>query len=50
MDPEEDHALDGWAGVIPIKLTAGAPKSCSDLKAGIAIPDYAKGYTRSRIG
>jgi nitroimidazol reductase NimA-like FMN-containing flavoprotein (pyridoxamine 5'-phosphate oxidase superfamily) len=48
LDPEADHVLDGWAGVIPIKLTGGTPKNCRDLKAGIDIPDYAKGYTRSR--
>jgi uncharacterized protein len=46
MDPEEDHALDAWAGVIPLKLTAGAPISCRDLKPGIPAPDYAKNYGR----
>jgi uncharacterized protein len=46
MDPEEDHALDGWAGVVPLKLTAGAPRDCGDLKPGIPTPDYAKTYSR----
>ncbi len=49
MDPESDHALDGWAGVIPLKLTGEAPRNCRDLKAGIEIPDYARGYDRSRV-
>ena len=46
MDPEEDHALDGWAGVVPLKLTAGAPRDCANLKPGIPTPDYAKTYRR----
>jgi uncharacterized protein len=46
MDPEEDHALDGWAGVVPLKLTAGAPRDCADLKSGIPTPEYAKTYSR----
>jgi nitroimidazol reductase NimA-like FMN-containing flavoprotein (pyridoxamine 5'-phosphate oxidase superfamily) len=50
MDPEEDHVLDGWAGVVPLKLTAGEPKNCADLRPGIPTPDYAKGYRRPRIG
>jgi uncharacterized protein len=48
MDPEEDHQLDGWAGVVPLKLTAGEPENCVSLKSGIAIPDYARNYTRPR--
>jgi nitroimidazol reductase NimA-like FMN-containing flavoprotein (pyridoxamine 5'-phosphate oxidase superfamily) len=45
-DPEEDHVLDGWAGVVPLKLTAGAPRDCANLKPGIPTPDYAKTYSR----
>jgi uncharacterized protein len=48
MDPESDHALDGWAGIIPLKLTGDTPKNCRDLKPDVAVPDYARGYTRSR--
>lgn len=47
MDPEEDHALDTWSGVIPLKLTAGTPQDCRNLKPGITAPDYARNYTRS---
>ena len=46
MDPEEDYVLDGWAGVVPLKLTAGAPRDCANLKPGIPTPDYAKTYSR----
>jgi uncharacterized protein len=46
MDPEEDHTLEGWAGVIPLKLTAGTPRNCGDLTPGIPIPDYARNYSR----
>lgn len=48
VDPEEDFALDTWAGIVPIKLVAGEPQSCRDLKPGIATPDYALNYTRKR--
>jgi uncharacterized protein len=46
MDPEEDHTLEGWAGVIPLRLTAGTPRNCGDLTPGIPIPDYARNYSR----
>jgi nitroimidazol reductase NimA-like FMN-containing flavoprotein (pyridoxamine 5'-phosphate oxidase superfamily) len=46
MDPQEDHALDLWAGVVPLGLAAGAPKNCADLKPGIPTPDYANHYRR----
>jgi uncharacterized protein len=46
MDPEEDHTLEGWAGVIPLRLTAGTPRNCGDLTPGIPVPDYARNYSR----
>jgi nitroimidazol reductase NimA-like FMN-containing flavoprotein (pyridoxamine 5'-phosphate oxidase superfamily) len=46
MDPEEDHSLEGWAGVVPLKLTAGTPRNCSDLGPDIPTPEYAKNYRR----
>jgi hypothetical protein len=48
MDPEADHQLDTWSGVIPLQLTAGPPRNCRDLKPGIAVPDYARNYRRGR--
>ncbi|RVT96804.1 pyridoxamine 5'-phosphate oxidase family protein [Rhodovarius crocodyli] len=46
VDPEEDQALDLWAGVVPLKLVAGEPRPCPALKPGTATPDYAKGWKR----
>jgi nitroimidazol reductase NimA-like FMN-containing flavoprotein (pyridoxamine 5'-phosphate oxidase superfamily) len=46
VDPKEDHELDTWSGVIPLKLVAGTPRDCPDLKRGIAVPDYARDYRR----
>lgn len=40
VDAEEDYALDVWAGVIPLKLRADAPKNDARLKNGINPPRY----------
>src|SRR4030095_1675415 len=40
VDEEEDYALDVWAGVIPLKLCADAPKNDARLKNGISRPRY----------
>ena len=34
VDVEDDYGLDLWAGVIPLRLDAGAPQSCPRLKPG----------------
>jgi uncharacterized protein len=41
VDEEEDYALDVWAGVIPLKLCADAPRNDPRLKNGITTPRYA---------
>lgn len=46
IDDEEDYNLDVWAGVVPLKLTAGKPVDDEKLRAGIAVPDYAINYSR----
>lgn len=46
-DPPEDRAWPVWAGVLPIRLTVGAPEPAPDLVPGLPVPDHAKGY---RIG
>jgi hypothetical protein len=46
VDVEEDYSLDLWAGVIPLCLNAGAPRSCPRLKPGIDVPAYALKYRR----
>ena len=45
-DDEADYALPLWAGVLPLKLTAGMPIDDSRLPAGIEPPDYAQNYKR----
>lgn len=42
----EDLDLPHWAGVIPLRLAAGAPVPAGDLKPGIATPGYLTGYQR----
>lgn len=37
-DPADDVAGAAWAGVIPLHLTTGPPRSAPDLGAGIAVP------------
>jgi len=45
-DDEADYALPLWAGVVPLKLTAGAPIPDPRLPQGIEPPDYARKYKR----
>ena len=44
VDDEDDYALDVWAGVLPLRLTAGAPVADPRLKPGVPLPDYLKGF------
>jgi nitroimidazol reductase NimA-like FMN-containing flavoprotein (pyridoxamine 5'-phosphate oxidase superfamily) len=46
IDDEEDYGLSVWAGVVPLKLTAGAPIDDDRLPAGIEPPEYATKYIR----
>ena len=46
MDDEEDYALPGWAGVIPLTSTAQAPEPDPRMPASIAPPPYATDYRR----
>ena len=45
-DDEEDYALPLWAGVVPLKLTAGTPIDDPRLPKGIEPPAYARNYKR----
>ena len=45
-DDEADYALPLWAGVLPLKLTAGTPIDDPRLPEGIEAPDYARNYKR----
>jgi uncharacterized protein len=46
VDEEEDYALGGWAGVIPLLSTPGVPEPDARLRAGIEVPLYASAYRR----
>ena len=45
-DDEADYALPLWAGVVPLKLTAGTPINDPRLPKGIETPHYARNYKR----
>jgi nitroimidazol reductase NimA-like FMN-containing flavoprotein (pyridoxamine 5'-phosphate oxidase superfamily) len=49
IDDEEDYELSVWAGVVPLKLTAGAPISDGRLPPGIQPPEYAREYARPAV-
>jgi nitroimidazol reductase NimA-like FMN-containing flavoprotein (pyridoxamine 5'-phosphate oxidase superfamily) len=38
VDDDEDYALDAWAGVVPLRIVAGAPEPDPRLRVGIEIP------------
>jgi hypothetical protein len=44
LDPPEDVAWPVWAGVLPIRLTIGAPEPAPNLAPGIPLPDHARRY------
>jgi uncharacterized protein len=46
IDDEEDYELSVWAGVVPMRLMAGAPVGDDRLPAGIEAPKYAREYAR----
>lgn len=45
-DEEEDYALPIWAGVLPLRLTPGAPEADDRLVDGVEVPEYVKNYER----
>ena len=48
IDDEEDYALNVWAGVLPLKIAAGAPISDPRLPETIAPPSYTLKYSREK--
>ncbi len=48
IDDDEDYALNVWAGVVPLKLVAGAPLPDPRLPADIEVPTYTRNYARPR--
>jgi len=50
LDDEADHALDAWAGVIPLANRHGAPEPDPRLRADIEPPGYVTDYRRAQSG
>ena len=49
LDEIEDYELPVWAGLIPLRLTGGAPIADPRMKEGVELPSYAREYTRTTI-
>jgi len=49
LDDEEDYALDVWAGVLPLAMSAGEPVPDARLKDEMKAkaPEYARNYQRN---
>jgi uncharacterized protein len=45
-EPEDDLALDVWAGILPLRTVAGEPVPDPLLRAGIETPAYVTEYRR----
>ena len=48
IDEEDDYARPVWAGVIPLRLTAGVAETDNHVPAEVAVPNYALHYKRAR--
>jgi nitroimidazol reductase NimA-like FMN-containing flavoprotein (pyridoxamine 5'-phosphate oxidase superfamily) len=48
IDDDEDYALNVWAGVLPLKITAGMPINDPRLPEGIETPSYTLNYSREK--
>jgi hypothetical protein len=45
-DPEEDLDAPVWAGVLPLRVVAGAPEPAADLRTAPDVPGYLLRYAR----
>ncbi len=48
VDDEEDYSLDVWAGVIPMRLTAGSPQPDARLAPGVVPSKAVRDWTPQR--
>ena len=46
IDDEEDHALETWAGTIPLRLVPGEPVDDAIVKPRAPVPEHAQKYRR----
>jgi hypothetical protein len=47
IDDEDDYKLPIWAGVVPLRLVAGAPITDDRVPKEISAPEYAVSYSRN---
>ena len=45
-EPDDDLALDVWAGILPLRTTPGEPITDPLVREGIATPPYVTGWRR----
>ena len=48
IDDESDYPGEVWAGVVPLKLSAGEPVGDPRLPAGVEAPTYVANYQRTK--
>ncbi|HST19574.1 MAG TPA: pyridoxamine 5'-phosphate oxidase family protein [Blastocatellia bacterium] len=46
IDDEEDHEINVWAGVLPLRFVADDAIKDDRLRSGISLPDYVRQYRR----
>jgi uncharacterized protein len=46
IDDEEDYSFPTWAGIVPLKMVAGAPIDDARLLPETKVPEYAQHYGR----
>jgi hypothetical protein len=49
IDDEDDYALNIWAGVLPLRMSAGEPIDDPRLPETIEPPTYTLKYRREKI-
>lgn len=47
VDEEEDYELPVWAGMVPLRISAGAPQADERLLPGVECPAYVTELTRA---
>ena len=45
-DEPEDHGLGHWAGVLPLRVTAGEAQPDPELEPGVPVPGYVADWSR----
>jgi nitroimidazol reductase NimA-like FMN-containing flavoprotein (pyridoxamine 5'-phosphate oxidase superfamily) len=46
IDDDEDYGMNVWAGILPLRMTAGTPVADARLVDGVGIPSHVSEYKR----